>query len=103
MSKFSTIHVFGYGETQMIGSGVNQKVKSADLTTLPAFVDYVKSKKPADLEESNYHVIHVFDGTRVDFGSAERKKSFSIKWEDLDVTTLDALVTEIEATIPQNA
>lgn len=34
MKQFSTIHIFGYGETQIIGENNNGKIPSLSLTTL---------------------------------------------------------------------
>lgn len=100
MSKFSTIHVFGYGETQIIGSDLNFKTATTGLSKATAFVDYVKSQRPADVAEDDYHVIHVFHGNRVSYLSKERGNNFSINWADLDATTLDELSTELISLIP---
>lgn len=102
MQAFSTIHVFGYGETQIIGTGANKKVLSSTLTTLPAFVAYVKSKLPAGIVLTDYHVIHVFNNLDVRYlgkptGTKTDVTTFTIKWADVDLTTLTALAGELSA------
>jgi hypothetical protein len=107
MTTFNTIHVFGYGETQIIGSGKNGKVKSNDLTKLTDFVDYIKSLKPEELEDSDYHVIHIFNNSSIRYlgkGNIisqsfpiQNTRNYTIKWDDLDLTTLNDLVDEIDS------
>jgi hypothetical protein len=53
MATWSTLHIFGYGETQLIGTDFNKKVPSAELTTLAAVVDNVYSFKPEDNTANN--------------------------------------------------
>lgn len=102
MLPFNTVHVFGYGESQIIGTGANKKVASTSLPALAAFVDYVKTKKPAEVVLTDYHVIHVFNDMDVRYlgkptGTKTDVTTFTIKWADLDLTTLTALVTELSA------
>lgn len=101
--SFNTIHVFGYGETQIIGDK-NGKVKNSDLTSLSAFVNYIKGFRPSDVEDADVHVIHIFNGNEVRYlgkgtGDFKKKYSFSVKWADLDLATLNALVTEVESKV----
>jgi len=101
--EYNTIHVFGFGDTQVVKEN-GGTVKSSELTTLSAFVDYVKTKKPEDVVLTDYHVIHIFKDNSVRYlGKQSENKSdktnFIIKWEDLDATTLDALVAELTTKI----
>jgi hypothetical protein len=101
MVEFNTIHIFGYGETQIIGKDLNLKVSSASLTSLAAFVNHVKSLKPQDVVESDYHVIHDFNGSDVKYLShsenKEEKKTFFLNFNQIDSTLLDALAQELTA------
>lgn len=105
MSTFNTIHIFGFGNTQIIKENLNKSVKSADLTTLAAFVDSIKAQKPEDVVEAEYHVIHIFSGNSVRYLGAGNvtpnvKNSFNVEWANVDATLLDALVADIEAHLP---
>lgn len=101
MGQFSTIHIFGYGETQIIGQTNNGKVESSSLTTLTSFVDHVKTFLPSTgVTLTDYHVIHIFEGTDVRYlgqGTEDRtvETSFSVTWAQIDQTLLTALVDEI--------
>jgi hypothetical protein len=105
MATFSTIHIFGFGDVQMIGSEKEGTVKAISLTKLAAFVDHIKTFKPEDVTLTDYHVIHIFNGMDVRYlGKAAEDKnaetSFSVKMDQVNTTILDELVTEIVATIP---
>jgi len=39
MAQFNTLHIFGYGESQLIGDNFNYKVPTSSLTTAQAVVD----------------------------------------------------------------
>ena len=105
MGQFSTIHIFGYGETQIIGETNNGKVPSSSLTTLVPFVDHVKTFLPeSGVTLTDYHVIHIFNGSDVRYlgvGTEDRKEetSFSVGFNQIDQTLLTALVDEIISTI----
>ena len=104
MSQFNTIHLFGFGDTQIIGKETNGTLKSNTLDTLAAFVDHIKTFKPEDAVLSDYHVIHIFKGIDVRYlGKREDrnqdKLDFTIKMADIDATLLTALVEEIVAKV----
>lgn len=98
-----TIHIFGYGEAQIIFETVNFKTGVDKFTKLQAVIDNVKSKKPADKTAGDYHAINIFGDLRADYNAKssdgakpkdEDKSSFSVKFADLDSKKLDALVAE---------
>jgi hypothetical protein len=101
MEQFSTIHIFGYGETQIIGETNNGKVPSSSLTTLVPFVDHVKTFLPeSGVTLTDYHVIHIFNGSDVRYlgvGTEDRKEetSFSVGFNQIDQSLLTSLVDEI--------
>ena len=95
MSTFSTIHIFGYREAQIIGKDLNFKAKVSDFTKLQAVIDDVKSKKPEGKVSADYHAINIFNSSKVDYMAKDNKDaSFSAKTTDLNQTKLNALVTE---------
>jgi len=106
MKQFSTIHIFGYGETQIIGETNNGEIPSSSLTTLVPFVDHVKTFLPeSGVTLTDYHVIHIFEGSDVRYlgvGTEDRKEetSFSVKYDQIDITLLDALVNEVISLLP---
>jgi hypothetical protein len=96
-----TIHIFSYGEAQINSEAVSHKDSVNKFTKLQAVVDDIKALKPADAEASDYHVINIFGDLKASylskdegFGKDKVKKSFDVKFSDLNQAKLDALVAE---------
>jgi hypothetical protein len=107
MAKFNTIHVFGFGDVQLIGEKKGT-VTADSLTKLTAFIDHVKTFKPEEVVAADHHVIHIFSGRDVRYlgKGTENKKdetSFSVNLSELDATILEEFIAELEATIPVEA
>tara|TARA_R110000751_G_scaffold57569_4_gene122035 strand:- start:65 stop:373 length:309 start_codon:yes stop_codon:yes gene_type:complete len=101
MSNFNTIHVFAYGETQIIGK-TSGKVKSSSLTTLQPLINHIKSFKPSKVIDRNYNVIHIHQNQTLSYlgkGSLKENTSFTVKWKDLDQLLLATLIKEIEVAL----
>ena len=68
MSKYNTIHIFGYGETQVICEASNIKANNIDLKTLASAVDEIFSHAPANYQGTKeYFKIDIFEGSNVRF------------------------------------
>lgn len=103
MSKFNTIHVFSYGETQVIGKDVNYKHANTELTTLQALADEVYSKKPADSDASAaFGLINIFHNMFVDF-RPQSGKGFRVEYKNVDEAKINALVDEVLSRKPADA
>lgn len=111
--ELSTLHIFGYGETQVIGQDgetpVNKKVASSQLNGLQLVVDDVFSKKPAgNTSTEDYHAINIFNNLFADYqpnqnlgdGSVQSAESFRVPFEELNVTLINDLAAEVLA-IPE--
>lgn len=108
--ELSTLHIFGYGETQVIGQDVvsetestpvNKKVASSSLTSVQAVVDNVFSHKPADSTASaDVHAVNIFNNMFADFQPKEGE-GFRVEWAELDKALIDAVVAEVLAA-PEN-
>lgn len=97
MATFNTLHIFGYGETQVIKQDSNKKVSTSSLTKTQAVIDNVYSKKPQDSDASaDVHAVNIFSGMFADY-QPKTGKSFRVKFEDLDAAAVDALVAEVDA------
>jgi hypothetical protein len=104
MATFNTIHIFGFGDTQIIKADLNKSVKASELTTQTTFVDAIKAIKPEDVVLTDYHVIHIFEGDSVRYlGQSTEvkadKTSFTVEWANVPTALLDALVAEIETKV----
>ena len=98
--EYNTIHIFGYGETQLIGKGgLNDKVETSLLTLADAVVSNVFSKKPTDNTSTiDFHSINIFNNLFADFTSKEKgAKSFRVEYNELDTDLLTSFVNEVIA------
>jgi hypothetical protein len=89
-----TIHVFGYGETQINSNEFSVKVKTSELKKVQPLVDAIWSKKPEDSNaEQKFHAINLFGFNDVRYLS---KDGFDVK-DDADLKPLiEELITELE-------
>ena len=100
---WNTIHIFGYGETQIIGKDLNKKVPTSVLTTVQAVVDNAYSKKPEDNNaEAEYHAVNIFNDMFADF-QPKSGNAFRTKFADLDASLIEALEAEIVAYVAPEA
>jgi hypothetical protein len=99
MATWSTLHIFGYGETQLIGTDFNKKVSSAVLTTLTAVVNNVYSLKPEEnTADAQYHAINIFHDMFADWQpKSPEAKGWRTEYAELDAQAIAALVAEVEA------
>jgi hypothetical protein len=89
-----TIHIFGYGETQINSKDLSVKVKTTELTKVQPLVDAIWAKKPQDsTAEQNYHVIHCFGHDDVRYGS---KDGFSLKKDSSLKALIEELISELD-------
>jgi hypothetical protein len=100
MTKFNTIHIFGFGDTQLIGSEVSGTIKSTELAKLSALVEHIKTFKPEDVTLTDYHVIHIFNDMDIRYlgtgGFAKSEKNhFSVKISEINSAIFEEFVTEL--------
>lgn len=102
ITEFSTIHIFAYGEAQIIGKDLNFKASVNSFTKLQAVITNIKSKKPEDKTDGDYHAINIFFSSDCRYMGKGKENSFSCKLTDLDETKLNALIAEF-ATLKASA
>jgi hypothetical protein len=91
-----TIHIFGYGETQINSETLSIKVAIDTLTTVTPLVEAIFAKKPVDNPTliTEFHAINLFGNNDVRWMS---KEGFDVK-DDADLIPLiDALIAELQA------
>ena len=90
-----TIHIFGYGETQINSNEFSIKVKTTDLTKVQPLVDAIWGKKPeGSLAEEKYHAINIFNHNDLRWMS---KNGFELKDEESLKSLIDELIVELQA------
>lgn len=88
-----TIHIFGYGETQINSKEFSVKVSTKTLQKVKPLVDAIWSKKPEDSNaEENYHVVNLFGYNDIRWVS---KDGFQLKDQQDLVTFIDDLIAEL--------
>ena len=100
---YNTIHIFGFGLTQVISKGKNVQT-STDSVIVQAnnVIDNVWANKPANYDGTKeYHAINIFDDLFADWQpKIKGEKGFRVKFENLDSTHLDNLANAVYATAP---
>ncbi len=99
MSNFNTLHIFGFGDVQVIVKDGGKTKKATDLTKLQAVIDNVWSLKPVDnTGTKEYHAINIFDGMFADWQSKVKgEKGYRSEYAKLDIAAISALVDEVLA------
>lgn len=97
-NKNYTIHIFGYGETQ-INADYSFKEATEGFKNVTPLVDAIWAKKPADskLTEKKYHVIHIFNGADIKW---QVEGGFEVKGEEVDAKTL-ALIEKLKVELKE--
>lgn len=89
-----TIHIFGYGETQINSKNLSVKTTTANLTNVTPLVDAVWAKKPVENTiENNFHAINVFGYEDVRW---LQKDGFSVRKDAELKPLIDALIAELQ-------
>ncbi len=95
MGNYNTLHIFGYGECQIITDTENKKVSSEDCPSVQSVVDMVYNLKPIDNPAGiDYRTINIFNDMFVDYQSPEG--TFRVDYDKLDLNLINQLITEIQ-------
>lgn len=104
LKSWSTIHIFGYGESQIIGKGdddkpFSRKKKTDELTSAQEVIDFAYGKKPADNQApKDYFKIDIFNGGDTRFSpKGNLHKSWSFKTHEIPAEIIQALIDELVA------
>ena len=93
--SYNTLHIFGYGECQLITDTENKKVPTYDCASAQTVVDMVYALKPVgNTASADYHAINIFNDLFADYQSLDG--SFRVEYAELDATLINQLVLEIE-------
>jgi hypothetical protein len=90
-----TIHIFGYGETQINSKELSVKVSTDTLTTVTPLVEAIFAKKPAENPAliSPFHAINIFGYKDIRWVN---KDSFTVKDDEALKPLIDALIAELQ-------
>jgi hypothetical protein len=99
-TTFNTLHIFGFGDVQVITKDGGKTKKAKNLTTLQAVIDNIWSKKPADnnISSKDYHAINIFNDMFADWQSKIKgEKNYRTKYDELNYQLIETLVAEVLA------
>jgi hypothetical protein len=95
MAIYNTLHIFGYGETQVITDTENKKVATDSIVGVQALVDDLYSKKPAgNAATINYSTITILNDVFANY-SDEQGNTFRVDYSELNAALIDAVVLEV--------
>jgi hypothetical protein len=99
MANWSTLHIFGFGDVQVISKDGGATKKVATLSKLQAVIDNVWSTKPTDnTSTKQYHAINIFEGMFADWQTkVPKEKGFRTEYSKLDNSLIQQLVDEVLA------
>jgi hypothetical protein len=99
MANWSTLHIFGFGDVQVITKDGGATKKASTLTKLQAVIDNVWSTKPTDnTSTKQYHAINIFEGMFADWQTkVPKEKGFRTEYSKLDNSLIQQLVDEVLA------
>jgi hypothetical protein len=97
MATWSTLHIFEYGETQLIGEDFNKKVLTSEITKAQAVIDNIYFVKPKEIDTTTkYHAINIVNG-KLSICIAGDTKTWMTDYNLLDLIAIEELVAEIKA------
>ena len=92
--KHFTIHIFGYGETQINGDDFSVKVKTDTLTKVTPLVDAIWALKPVDSQaQKDFHAVNIFSYNDFRYMT---KDGFGDKVTDDLKVLMDDLIAELK-------
>jgi hypothetical protein len=95
MAIYNTLHIFGYGETQVITDTENKKVATDSIVGVQLVVDDLYSKKPSgNPATTEYRTITILNDIFADY-SDEDGNTFRVDYSELNAALIDAVVLEV--------
>ena len=90
-----TIHIFGYGETQINSKNLSIKLSTDTLTSVTPLIEAIFDKKPADNTTlvTEFNAVNIFGYNDIRWMS---KDFFNVKDETTLKTLIDNLIIELQ-------
>lgn len=94
--NWNTLHIFGYGQDQLISDTENKLVDKDLCPSTQSVVDMVYSHKPLDSSATiDYRNINIFNNLFADY-SDNNGNNFRVEFSELDSALIEQLATEIQ-------
>ena len=95
MSNFNSLYIFAKGYAQLANGDQHITKNNSDLSSAQPLIDNVKSLRPDDVSEGDYHVIRIFKGVRSQYISNTVGCSYNISYDSIDSTLLTLFINEM--------
>lgn len=96
MAIYNTLHIFGYGQDQLISDTENKLVDADLCPSTQAVVDMVYALKPdGNAATTNYRNINIFHDLFADYADEEGNR-FRVEYSELNSALIEQLATEIQ-------
>lgn len=93
---WNTLHIFGYGQDQLISETENKLVDADLCPATQDTVDMVYALKPdGNAATTNYRNINIFNGLFADYADEEGNR-FRVEWAELETALINILAAEIQ-------
>ncbi len=102
-ANWNTLHIFGFGQIQVIAKDGGASKDAKDLQSLQAVIDNVWSFEseadPSPVPRTKeYHAINIFEGMFADWQAKTRgEKGYRVEFKKLDAVAIQALIDEVLA------
>lgn len=94
--SWNTLHIFGYGQDQLISETENKLVNADLCPKTQDVVDMVYALKPeGNAATTNYRNLNIFNELFVDYSDEEGNR-FRVEYSELNATLIGQLVSQIE-------
>lgn len=94
--NWNTLHIFGYGQDQLISDTENKLVNAELCPSTKDVVDMVYSHKPQDNPATiDYRTINIFNNMFVDYSDNDGNH-FRVDYSELDAALIEKLAIEIK-------
>ena len=104
MANWNVMHVFGYGQSQMIGPDKNGKAANDTLTTISPLISYLATQQQqgTTISMSTLRALNMFNNKFVDFipNSLDGNTWQRFEVADIDPSYIDNLATELSGILP---
>lgn len=98
VSTWKTIHIFGYGESQVVGDNIRGKVANSSLKNISSLLTHLNTKlsKNKELKLVDLHALTIMNSSSIVFHSnSDKIQSSLFAWQDVDSNLIDRLAKEI--------
>ena len=97
MKKWNTLHIFGFGDVQLITDDGSVTKKASELLNLNSVIDMIWATKPTDNPlQKEYHAINIFYSMFSDWQAKNvNEEGFRTPYANLNNNLIQSLVDEM--------